>query len=227
MRRTKRFLALTLVLVMTLSVVPLYCISASAIAGAGAPSATDPEFVFGIDLSYWNVGGTNLDYDRVDFNKLKASGCEFIILRIGYETSTTSSITVDLAFHEYYKRARAAGIPLGLYFYSYALSYDAAAADARWVMDYIEQYDMYFEYPIYLDMETEAQTGSSTTKATKNAICLGWCETLEARGYYPGIYSAYWVYDVLTADLNPDTISGFPPIKAPTISTLNIHIIPL
>ncbi len=203
MKLAKRIVSFCLIFAMMLTVIPFALMEtegvfkADAIAGGGPPSATNPEMVLGVDLSYWNVDGDSLNYSLVNFQKLKDSGCKFVILRIGYETSTTSSITTDKAFLRFYEEARKVGMPLGLYFYSYALTYDAAAADANWVISMIEKYDMYFEYPIYLDMETDAQTGSSSSTATKNNICLGWCETLEAKGYYPGIYSAYWVYDVL------------------------------
>ncbi len=191
-------------------------LNASALNGAGAPSATNPEMILGIDLSYWNVSQNSLIYSQVNFEELKADGVKFVILRLGYETSTTSGIKIDPAFNEFYKRARAAGLDIGLYLYSYAMTYNAAKADAQEVIDYIEARDMYFEYPIYLDMETTAQTSASASTMTN--ICLGWCELLESEGYYPAIYSAYWVYNSLPSSFKSRYDFWVPAYKSTTYS---------
>lgn len=193
----KRIIALCLTILMLLVPMSAFNLEANALVGAGAPSATNPEMILGIDLSYWNVGQNALDYSRVNFAELKADGVKFVILRLGYETSTTSGIKIDPSFNEFYKRARAAGLDLGVYLYSYALTYNAAKNDAQEVINYIENNGMYFEYPIYLDMETTAQTSASAS--TMESICLGWCELLESKGYYPAIYSAYWVFNSLSS----------------------------
>ncbi len=182
---TKRLCAMLLTLVMLL---PVSVITASAIPGAGAESTTYR--AYGCDLSFWNVGGSTLDYSLVDFARMKADGCEFAILRIGFEGSATRVDTLDEAFVQYYKNAREAGMPLGVYFYSLALTYEGAKQDAEWVMGIIEQYDMYFEYPIYYDVEDSNQTSLDADSMTQ--LCLGWCETLEAKGYFPGIYGGDW-----------------------------------
>ena len=195
MKLFKRFTMLCLALAMLITPILSMNLTASALVGAGAPSSTNPEWIFGIDLSYYQVGQNALDYSRVNFTKLKSEGVQFVILRIGYETSTTSGIKIDPSFDELYRRARAADLDIGLYLYSYALTYNAAKNDAVEVKNYIEARGMYFEYPIYLDMETSAQTSSSAS--TMESICLGWCETLEAAGYYPAVYSAYWVFNSL------------------------------
>ena len=69
-------------------------------------------FVYGADISFWNVSvSSGNDYSRVDFAKMKASGCDYVILRIGYEARATRQNVIDSAFIEYYKRGRAAGMP--------------------------------------------------------------------------------------------------------------------
>lgn len=157
-----------------------------AIEGGGLQNNQSYNVAYGCDLSFWNVGGSTLDHSLVDFAKMKADGCEFAILRIGYEGSSTRTDTMDTAFVQFYNNARAAGMDLGVYFYSLATTYSGAVQDAQWVISVIEKYDMYFEYPIYYDVEDSAQTalGSSAMQS----LCAGWCETLEAAGYYPGIY---------------------------------------
>ena len=188
MKAIKHILALCLSIVMIASmIVSSGVMTASAIAGGGVASSTYR--AYGADLSFWNVGGSTLNYSLVDFAKMKADGCQFVILRLGYEGSSSRTDVLDTAFVEFYNRARAAGMPLGVYFYSLATTYAGAQQDANWVADQIEKYGMYFEYPIYYDIEDSTYTNQVGLSSTKmEQLCLGWCETLEARGYFPGIY---------------------------------------
>lgn len=142
---------------------------------------------YGVDLSVWNVGGSKvMDYSLIDFKKAKESGCEYAILRIGFEGSSTREDTLDLAFLEYYKMAREAGMKLGIYFYALATTYDEAVNDAEWVIKVIEDNNLYFEYPLYYDVETGPHYALS--KAQMTSLCNGWCQTLEKAGYYGGVY---------------------------------------
>ncbi len=196
----KKILAFTLTLVMLFtSVVSLGISNASAIAGGGLPDKNNLHYAFGCDLSTWNVDGADtLNYSLVDFNKMKADGCEFAILRIALEYSSGGK-DIDKACLEYYKRARAAGMQLGAYFYSHSTTYAGAKADAQYVIDIIEKNDLYFEYPIYYDVEESDQTSLSKTNFTN--LCLGWCETMEANGYLPGVYATVKnINNKLTAD---------------------------
>lgn len=173
------FLALLMLLPLIFSGQP-----AQAIAGGGVAKSTYR--AYGADLSSWNVDGSALNYSLIDFARMKADGCQFVILRIGYEGSVSRNNTMDTAFLEYYKRARAAGMPMGVYFYSLTTTYNGAVEDANWVADQIEKNGMYFEYPIFYDVEDGAQTALGASAMEQ--LCLGWCETLEKRGYFPGVY---------------------------------------
>ncbi len=169
--------------------------------GAGIPGSAG-NIAFGCDLSFYNVGSdgyseSDADYSLVNFKKMKADGCDFVILRIGSEDS--SGRYFDPHFITYYNMAREAGMDIGLYYYSYSLTYNEAVADAEFVMDVIEDYGMYFEYPIYLDVEESDQIALSDS-ALGN-MCLGWCETLEKAGYFPGLYGNYSFYDKLSSSI--------------------------
>ena len=147
MKATKHILAFALSLMMIFSmVIASGVMTASAIAGGGLQQSSFRSY--GADISFWNVNGSALNYSLVDFAKMKADGCQFVILRIGDEGSSSRTNTLDTAFVEFYNRARAAGMPLGVYFYSLATTYSGAVEDANWVADKIEAYGMYFEYPI-------------------------------------------------------------------------------
>ncbi len=200
MKLTKRILAVCLSLVMMAAMfVPMGMTTVSALEGAGLQGYTTHIYE-GCDLSFYNVGSdgwseSDADYSLVNFNKMKADGCDFVILRLGSEDS--SGRYYDPHFVTYYNMAREAGMDIGLYYYSYALTYNEAVADAEFCIDVIESYDMYFEYPIYIDIEESNQMSTSIAPV----ISQGWCETMIAAGYFPGIYGNYNLYDNLTTTI--------------------------
>ena len=193
MNITKTILAFFAAILMILST------GATAFAMPGGGAEKSENYTVGVDLSVFNIGGKNvLNYDSVDFAKMKADGCDFAILRLGFTAKATREHTLDLAFLEYYNRARAAGMKLGVYFYSIASTPEESISDAEWVISVIEENDMYFEYPIYYDVEEGVHYGMNGENLTK--LCLGWSETLEKAGYFPGVYGRDSILNKLSAD---------------------------
>lgn len=97
----------------------------------------------GIDVSKWQ--------GDIDFSKVKQTGVEFVIIRIGYTKGTNGEYVLDSKFIDNIKGATENNIPVGLYFYSYANSRDHAYRDAEWVIEQIKDYDI--ELPIAFDWE--------------------------------------------------------------------------
>ena len=97
----------------------------------------------GIDISEWQ--------GDVDFNKLKAAGVEFVILRVGSTKGTKGEYFIDGKFKQNIKRANEVGMPVGIYFYSYATSKEKAIADANWILEQIKGYTI--DLPIAFDWE--------------------------------------------------------------------------
>lgn len=97
----------------------------------------------GIDISTWQ--GPNLD-----FKKLKKSGVNFAIIRAGFGTGNK-----DNQFENNYSKAKKAGMPVGAYWYSYALSAEGARAEAQSCISMLK--GKQFEYPIYFDLEDPTQ----------------------------------------------------------------------
>lgn len=182
----KRILAIGMVLTMLCSLFAVATPSVSALAGA-TKGGDGKIYAWGCDMSQWNVNGaTYTDYSLVDFNKMKADGCSFVILRIG-DQKPTYDRKADPTFVTLYNMARAAGMHVGAYYYCYKTTRAGAVDDAQWCIDIMEKNNMYFEYPIYFDVEAQNQESLSTS--TLIDLCLGWCETMEAAGYFPGVYS--------------------------------------
>ena len=136
-----------------------------------------------IDISSYQRG--------VDFNKVKAAGITGVILRAGY-TGYGSNHTMckDDQFETHYKGAKAAGLNVGAYYYSGALTEDFAVKEANWFLSLIK--GKTFELPVYMDVEESHSTtnmpGLGKTKLT--AVVYKWCETVEKAGYFTGFYTA-------------------------------------
>ncbi|MCI8394681.1 MAG: hypothetical protein HFH86_04300 [Bacilli bacterium] len=97
----------------------------------------------GLDLSHWQ--------GDVDFNLLKQAGVEFVFLRAGTTSGIDGEYVLDRKFEQNIKGANAVGIPVGIYFYSYANTEEKAREEARWVLDKIKDYQV--DLPIAFDWE--------------------------------------------------------------------------
>lgn len=128
----------------------------------------------GIDVSVHN--------GNIDFNKVKAAGKSFVMIRAGYGRYMNQK---DTCFEQNYSRAKAAGMHIGAYWYSYATTVAQAQEEANVFLKVIAGKS--FDYPLAFDIEDQTQVGLSTT--TKNAIINTFCKTIEKAGYYCMLYS--------------------------------------
>ncbi len=128
----------------------------------------------GIDVSQWQ--------GDINWSEVSRSGIDFAIIRAGYGKELDQK---DTRFDQNVTSAQAAGINCGVYWYSYALTVEAAYQEAETCYQIIKNYD--FTYPVYFDMEERAQESLSTAEVS--AIIEAFCSTLQAKGYYAGIYS--------------------------------------
>jgi lysozyme len=125
----------------------------------------------GIDISHWN--------GSIDFNKVKAQGIEFVIMKAGQTAK-------DPMFETYYKEAKAAGLKVGCYFFAPSNFYGSDKGEfyAKRLLKYIE--GKQFEYPVFLDLEaTDTQHRDQATDA-----CISFLEYLEDKKYFVGIYAS-------------------------------------
>ena len=127
----------------------------------------------GIDVSQWQ--------GNIDFTKVKAAGYDFVIIRAGYGQYVNQK---DPYFEQNYNRASAAGLNVGVYWYSYADSIDAAKAEARTCLNVIK--GKRFSIPIYFDLEETSQFNKG--KSFCDAITVAFCTVIEAAGYFAGLY---------------------------------------
>jgi len=141
----------------------------------------------GIDVSAHN--GT------IDFNKVKAAGIEFVVIRAGFGKAISQK---DKNFEKNYAAAKAAGLKVGAYWYSYAMSRAEAVQEAGTCLKAIA--GKQFEMPIYFDIEEQKQFDKG--RAFCSDLVKAFCDTLEKAGYFAGFYTGrYAVTHYISEDV--------------------------
>ena len=133
----------------------------------------------GIDISVWQ--GPN-----VDFKKVKQSNINFVILRagIGYGAK-------DKYFEDNYKRAKEAGLNVGVYWYSKALSIKQSTEEAKLCLDALKGKKL--EYPVYYDIEEKNLFNKG--KDLTSQIAQNFCSFMEQHKYFCGIYASLYYFN--------------------------------
>lgn len=124
----------------------------------------------------------------IDLTTLKAhSKLDFVIIRVGYGVSGT----IDKKFKRNADLCKELGIPMGFYWYSYALDTTGAKKEAQHFLNAIAPYTP--EYGCWFDMEDadgyKKRKGMPSNDVLKT-MCYVWCETVEEAGYYAGVYAS-------------------------------------
>lgn len=143
-----------------------------------------------IDVSTWQ--------GSIDFNKVKSAGYDYVIIRAGYGKEKSQK---DNMFETNYKKAKSAGLKVGAYWFSYAMSPSTATAEADACLSCIK--GKKFELPVYYDMEYQPAMSTSNSNYTKMAV--NFCNKLKSNGFKSGVYSSASVYDYL---LNRTTLKN-------------------
>ena len=147
----------------------------------------------GIDVSKYNK--------EIDWDKVAGSGVEFAIIRCGYRGSSSGALVEDPMFKTNIQGAKEAGLKVGVYFFSQAITEKEAVEEASMVEELCkyEQLDL----PVYLDSESAGGQGraDSLSKKERTAICAAFCRTIEASGHSAGVYaSKNWFEQKLNAE---------------------------
>lgn len=128
----------------------------------------------GIDISEHN--------GSIDFTKVKNSGVEFVIIRVGW-IGNKENHTIDKKFEEYYNKAKANGLKVGFYVYSYVENEIAMNSAINWVRSKIA--GKIREYPIFLDVE-DSQIANLSKEAQTN-LCKQFCNSFGNSGVYANL----------------------------------------
>ena len=155
--------------------------------GSGAKASS-----LGIDVSYHN--------SAIDWNAVKAAGIDFAIIRIGYRTWEKGILNEDEDSYRqgknggfYLQGAKAAGLKVGVYFYSTAINADEAVEEANLALDIVQKSGVELDLPIYFDAEFSGDyprgRADRLTFIQRAVIAKAFCSAIEESGYRAGVYS--------------------------------------
>ena len=129
----------------------------------------------GIDISKYQ--------SNVDYNRLKESGVEFVIIRCGYGQHNTQK---DTLFETHYEGCKKAGLKVGCYLYSYANSIERARREAENTLNIIK--GKTFDLPIFYDVEENSV--KNVGRETITRMIKEYCSIIEQNGYKSGVYAS-------------------------------------
>ena len=155
------------------------------------------EAALGIDVS---------DYQKeIDWGKVKESGVDFAIIRLGYRGFTEGGLMTDGYFDLNMTGALENGVEVGVYFFSQAISEAEAREEARYVTELIRNYNI--TYPVVYDWEPITNHAEDVIPRTSKcsaeevtAFTAAFCDEIKKEGYYPAYYTnktmSYQTYDL-------------------------------
>ena len=141
---------------------------------------------FGIDISKWQG-----DFDLTNAVK---NGVEFAIIKGG---GGDDGLYIDPKFKKNYDASKALGIPVGAYWFTRALNVNDAIKEADFFYEKILK-GRKFELPVFIDVE-HSDVFALGKKALTDTV-IAWCERLEEKGFWVGIYSTVYAFSAYMDD---------------------------
>lgn len=138
------------------------------------------ESVLGIDVSSHQ--------EQIDWQAVADAGVQFVMLRVGYRGYEQGIIQADALAQENYLGAKAAGLQVGAYFFSQAVSTQEALEEADFLLDAIQDWEL--DMPVVYDWEyidQDARTGSLDARTVTDCT-VAFCQAVEDAGYQPMVY---------------------------------------
>jgi GH25 family lysozyme M1 (1,4-beta-N-acetylmuramidase) len=133
----------------------------------------------GIDVSKWN--------GNINWAQVKNAGVNYAIIRCGYRGSSAGALIEDPKFRANIKGAQAAGIKVGVYFFSQAINEVEAVEEASMCINLCKGYNLSF--PVYIDVEASHGRGDQISASQRTANVKAFCGTIQSAGYRAGVYS--------------------------------------
>ncbi len=146
------------------------------------------------DFSSWTLS------KQINWAQLKKDGVSGVILRIGGRGyGGSKSIYKDDLFYTHYKNAKAVGMHVGVYFFSYAMTSEGAREEARFTINRLKSCGCDLDLPVFIDLEDidRREQHYRAGKAVCTAVADAFCNEIRKAGYYPGIYTGKWFAEAL------------------------------
>lgn len=138
---------------------------------------------------------------QINWNSVAQDGVSFAYIRLGYRGSSEGTLHVDDFFAQNLSGAKDAGIDVGVYFFSQAITEEEAREEARFVLKQLDGTSL--DYPIAFDMEPSPEGGGradALTREEATAIANAFCDEIQKSGYRAIIYGNS--YDLSKYDLS-------------------------
>ena len=152
-------------------------------------------YTFGSDGSLQQGSGKNgIDVSshqgNIDWSSVKAAGINFAIIRVGYRGSKSGVLVEDSCFKKNIKGATAAGINVGVYFFTQAVTEAEAVEEASMALSLCSGYNL--TYPIFVDTENGSggARANGLDKAARTACVSAFCKTVANGGRKAGVYAS-------------------------------------
>lgn len=160
-------------------------------------SLTQGSGTLGIDVSKYQPS--------INWSSVKDSGVSFVIIRCGYRGSSTGVLVQDPYFTSHIKGAKAAGLKVGIYFFTTAVTEAEAIEEASMCAYLCSGYGI--NYPVFIDCESSNRPGyNGMGVEQRTQIIKAFCNTIKSAGYTPGVYSnKTW----FTEKINASALSGY------------------
>ena len=136
----------------------------------------------GIDVSVWQ--------GKIDWNKVKADGVDFVFIRAGYRSVGNGKLNIDSKFAANIRGAKAAGLQVGVYIFSQAITVAEAVEEADYLMSIVQGYSI--DLPLVFDLEHYSGGRFTNAKLSRRAVtdmCVAFCQRIEQGGYASMVYS--------------------------------------
>lgn len=125
---------------------------------------------------------------EIRWDEVADSGVRFAMIRLGHRAVSDGAIRLDNYWQENITGAREAGLLVGVYFYSQAISVEEARQEAAFVLETLD--GMPLDFPVVFDWEIYSSTGRNANldADTLNACAIAFCEIIREAGYQPMVY---------------------------------------
>lgn len=146
-------------------------------------------YVNGVKVSMTGIDVSKWQYD-VNWKKVKAAGVDYAIIRLGYRgTAEAGNTAMDPYYEQNIKGALEAGLQVGVYYFTQAITVEEAIEEANIVIDALKGYNITF--PVVYDTEyREDGRANDLSNAERTACAKAFCDTILAAGYTPVVYSS-------------------------------------
>lgn len=173
-------------------------VTADGIAGSGTVKALQKFLNAQEDKSHTVIDVSEFQ-STINWDKVKAAGVKGAIVRCGFRGAETGKLKQDAAFLDHIKGAAKAGLKVGIYMFTQAITADEAKAEADYAISQMKKAGVTLSYPIAVDVESVKNgRANGLSKAKRTEVVKAFCDRIKEKGCEPMIYaSTSWLNNKL------------------------------